>query len=253
LRAGRFFDPRHSRKEEVIVNEEFARRFFPGENPVGQRIEQKGIQEIIGVVGNTRLQGPVSKDLPEVYWLGEGGWRNGTMLIRVAGSPDSVIAAVRDRLKRAETEIELGPVAPLQVSEEARTALPRFTRSLLLIFAVLAVVLAAIGMYGVASYGVAQRRREIGVRMALGASSVNVAWLVTRQTFSATLAGVAAGAIGGGLLARLLKSQFYGVTAHDPWIYLAVLALTALAASTASLAPVFSASRIDPSESLRQE
>jgi predicted permease len=253
LRAGRFFDPSHAQKKEVIVNEEFARRFFPGENPVGQRIEQNGIQEIIGVVGNTRLQGAVSQDLPEVYWLRTGGWGNGTMLIRVAGSPESVIAAVRDRLKGAESEITLESVAPLQVSEDARTALPRFTRSLLLIFAVLAVLLAAMGMYGVAAYGVAQRRREIGVRMALGASAVNVAWLVIRQTFSATVAGVAAGAIGGGLLARLLASQFYGVTVRDPWIYLAVLLLIVLAASLASLAPVFSASRIDPAESLRQE
>ena len=253
LRAGRFFDPRHARKEEVIVNQEFARRFFPGENPVGQRIEQNGIQEIIGVAGNTRLQGPVSQDLPEVYWLRTGGWGNGTMLIRVAGSPESMIAAVRDRLKRAESEITLASVAPLQLAEEARTALPRFTRSLLLIFAVLAVLLAAMGMYGVAAYGVAQRRREIGVRMALGASGGNVAWLVVRQTFSATVAGVAAGAIGGTLLARLLASQFYGVTKRNPWIYLAVLVLITLAASFASLAPVFSAAHIDPAESLRQE
>jgi putative ABC transport system permease protein len=253
LRAGRFFDPRHSRKEEVIVNEEFARRFFPGENPVGQRIEQKGIQKIIGVVGNTRLQGPVSKDVPEVYWLGEGGWAHGTMLIRVGGSPESVMAPVRDRLKRVESEIELESVAPLQVSEEARTALPRFTRGLLLIFAVVAVVLAAMGVYGVASYNVAQRRREIGVRMALGASSGNVAWLVIRQTFGATLAGASAGAIGGGLLAPLLTSQFYGVSARDPWSYLTVLALITVAAAFASLAPVFSAARIDPVESLRQE
>jgi ABC-type antimicrobial peptide transport system permease subunit len=175
------------------------------------------------------------------------------MLIRIAGSPESVIAAVRDRLKRAESEITLASVAPLQVAEEARTALPRFTRSLLLIFAVLAVLLAAMGIYGVAAYGVAQRRREIGVRMALGASDASVAWLVIRQTFSATVAGVVAGAIGGTLLARLLTSQFYGVTARDPWIYLAVLVLIVLAAPLASLAPVVSASRIDPAESLRQE
>jgi putative ABC transport system permease protein len=175
------------------------------------------------------------------------------MLIRIAGSPESVIAAVRDRLKGAESEIMLTSVAPLQVAEEARTALPRFTRSLLLIFAALAVLLAAMGMYGVAAYGVAKRSREIGVRMALGASAGNVAWLVIRQTFSATVAGVAAGAIGGTLLARLLASQFCGSTARDPWIYIAVLTLIVLAASLASLAPVVSASRIDPAVSLRQE
>jgi ABC-type antimicrobial peptide transport system permease subunit len=131
--------------------------------------------------------------------------------------------------------------------------LPRFTRSLLTIFATLAVLLAAMGMYGVAAHGVAQRRREIGVRMALGASAGNVAWLVIRQTLSATAAGVAAGATGGAFLARLLTSQFYGVSASSPWIYLAVLALITLAASFASLAPVFSAAHIDPAESLRQE
>jgi ABC-type antimicrobial peptide transport system permease subunit len=253
LRAGRFFVAGLSRKGEVVVNEEFARRFFPGENPIGQRIEQNGVQEIVGVAGNTRLQGPVSKDMPEVYWLGTGGWANGTMLIRVAGSPESAIAPVRDLLKRAESEIHLGAVAPLRVEEAGRTALPRFTRSLLLIFAVLAVVLAAMGMYGVASYGVAQRKREIGVRIALGASSGNVAWLVTRQTFTATLAGAAAGAIGGGFLARLLASQFYGVTPRDPGVYMAVLMLIVLVAAAAVLAPVFTASRIDPAVSLRDE
>ncbi|HEY3738631.1 MAG TPA: FtsX-like permease family protein, partial [Bryobacteraceae bacterium] len=254
LRTGRYFIAGHSKKKEVVVNEEFARRFFPGENPVGQRIDQNGVQEIVGVVGDTRLQGPVSRETPEVYWLGgEGGWAYGTMLIRVAGSPDSVATQVRDRLKHAESEIRLTSVAPLELQEEGRTALPRFTRSLLLIFAALAVILAAMGMYGVASYGVAQRRREIGVRVALGASFRDVAWLVTRQTFSATLAGTAVGAAGGALLARVLASQFYGVGARDPGIYLTVLILIIVVAAAAAIAPVMTAARIDPAISLRQE
>jgi putative ABC transport system permease protein len=137
--------------------------------------------------------------------------------------------------------------------EQNRTALPRFTRTLLLIFAALAIVMAAMGIYGVASYGVAQRRHEIGVRLALGASSANVAWLVLRQTFGATAAGGVAGVIGGSILAKLLTFQFYGVTPRDPWIYAVVLTLILVASLAASLMPVLSASNIDPAVSLRQE
>jgi predicted permease len=253
LRAGRFFDSHHARKQEVIVNEEFARRFFPGEDPVGLRIQQNGIQEVIGVAGNTRLQGPVSQTLPEVYWLGDGAWGNGTLLIRTAGSPEPAIASIRDRLKHFESEIRLESIATLPSMEQNRTALPRFTRTLLLIFAALAIVMAAMGIYGVASYGVAQRRHEIGVRLALGASSANVAWLVLRQTFGATAAGGVAGVIGGSILAKLLTFQFYGVTPRDPWIYAVVLTLILVASLAASLMPVLSASNIDPAVSLRQE
>ncbi len=253
LRAGRFFTAEKSALDQVIVNEEFARRFFPGENPIGKRIQQLGAGEIVGVVGNTRLQGPVAQEMPEVYWLQTDGWPNATLLVRVRGAAESAVSAVRSALQLAEPEIRLESVEPLSHAEEARTALQRFTRGLLLVFAALAVVLATLGIYGVASYGVAQRTREIGVRMALGASGSNVAWLVFRQTFAATLAGAVAGVTGGALLARLLASQFYGVTFHDPVIYAGVLALILLIALVASVAPVLTAARIDPAVSLRSE
>jgi putative ABC transport system permease protein len=253
LRAGRFFQPHVTGREEAIVNEEFARRFFPGESAVGKLIDQAGVRQIVGVVGNTRLQGPISKETPEVYWLDEGVWPHGTLLIRFAGDPASAITGLRRRIKAVEPGVRLDSLQPLRVAEDLRTALQRFTRGLLLAFAGLAVLLATLGIYGVASYGVAQRRREIGVRIALGASAGDVTWLVLRQTFGATLAGGVAGAIGGGLLAKLLASQFYGVTPREPSIYAAVLGLVALVALIASVAPVFTASRIDPAVSLRQE
>ena len=253
LRAGRFFEPHVEGREEAIVNEEFARRFFPGESAVGKLIDQGGVRQIVGVVGNTRLQGPVSKETPEVYWLDEGVWPHGTLLIRFAGDPASAITGLRRRIKAVEPGVRLESFQPLRVAEDLRTALQRFTRGLLLAFAGLAVLLATLGIYGVASYGVAQRRREIGVRIALGASAGDVTWLVLRQTCGATLAGGVAGAIGGGLLAKLLASQFYGVTPREPSIYAAVLGLVALVALIASVAPVFTASRIDPAVSLRQE
>jgi putative ABC transport system permease protein len=253
LRAGRFFEPHVTGREEAIVNEEFARRFFPGESAVGKLIDQAGVRQIVGVVGNTRLQGPVSKETPEVYWLDEGVWPHGTLLIRFAGDPASAITGLRRRIKAVEPGVRLDSLQPLRVAEDLRTALQRFTRGLLLAFAGLAVLLATLGIYGVASYGVAQRRREIGVRIALGASAGDVTWLVLRQTFGATLAGGVAGAIGGGLLAKLLASQFYGVTPREPSIYAAVLGLVAVVALVASVAPVFTASRIDPAVSLRQE
>ena len=251
LRAGRFPAPQAPFRE-ALVNEKFAQRFFPGESAVGRQIDIGGPMEIVGVVGNTRLQGPVSTELAEVYWS-TAFWSTPTLLVRLAGAPESVANALRQRLKRAEPEIRIGAVGALADQEMARNALPRFMRSLLLVFAVLAVVLASLGIYGVVSYSVAQRTREIGIRMALGAPRGRVARMILEHTLGATLAGAAAGIAGAGGLAKLLGSQLYGVTARDPAIGLGVLGLIGAVALTASAAPVLRASRIDPAACLREE
>ena len=206
--------------------------------------------EIVGLVGNTRIQGAITETRPEVYWSTEY-FLSPALLVRVAGSPDSMVAAVRERLKRIEPEIRIGTMRPLATAESERTALQKFTRSLLLLFAALAVVLASLGIYGVVAYTVAQRTKEIGIRMALGATRVNVARIVLGQTFSATVIGVLAGAGGANLLARYLGTQLYGVTVHDPAIYAAVIGLISLVSLGASAVPVLRASHIDPAACLR--
>jgi putative ABC transport system permease protein len=251
LHLGRIFWTRGVR--EVVVNEEFARRFFPDVDPIGKKIDQGGTRTIVGVVGNTRLQGPLPVTQPEVYWAGDGEWDGPTLLVRVAGHPESVAAGLRDRLRQMEPDMRVGVVEFLLATESARTAVQRFTRGLLLVFAALAVVLAALGVYGVASYGVAQRTHEIGVRMALGASRGHVARLILGQTLAASIAGALAGAAGGVALARFLGSQLYEVRAHEPWIYGAVMALMAAVTLIAAALPVVRASRIDPAICLRTE
>ncbi len=250
LRAGRFPSP-NAVGREALVNEKFAQHFFPGENPVGRLIDIGGPMEVVGVVGNTRLQSSITNDAMEVYWS-TGNFSSPALFVRVTGSPESVAAAVREKLKRIEPEIRIGAMRPLSAAESERTALQRFTRSLLLIFAALAIVLASLGIYGVVSYTVAQRTREIGIRMALGATRMNVARLVLGQTLGATAIGVLAGAGGANLLAKFLASQLYGVTAHDPSVYAGVIAVICAVSLAACAIPALRASRIDPAACLKE-
>jgi putative ABC transport system permease protein len=249
LRAGRF-PSAHPKTREAVVNQQFADRFLPGENAVGRVIDIGGPMEVVGVVGNTRIQGPISADRVEVYWSTED-FGDPTLLVRVAGPPESIASAIRDRLKRVDPEIRLGTVRPLIDMEADRTAVQRFTRSLLSIFAVLAVVLASLGIYGVVSYTVAQRTREIGIRMALGADRGSVARLVLGQTAGATVAGAAIGAVGADLLAKFLATQLYGIGAHDPFVLGGVVVLIASVAMGACAIPMQRASKIDPAACLR--
>jgi len=251
LRAGRF-PSKDVKMREVLVNQEFAQRFFPGEDPVGKQISMGGVMEVVGVVGNTRLQGPITATKAEVYWS-SAFFLSPTLLVRVAGSPDRLIAGIREKVKSAEPETRIGTIRPLSAAEADRTALQRFTRSLLLLFAGLAVVLASLGIYGVVSYTVAQRTREIGIRMALGASRTNVAKIVLQQTLGATAIGVLAGAGGANLLARFLSTQLYGVTAHDPGIYAAVIGVISGVSLAAASIPMMRAAQIDPAICLREQ
>jgi hypothetical protein len=250
LRSGRYFTP-NGAGHEGIVNEEFVRRFFPNENPLGRRIEMGWTLEIVGVVASTRLQGPLRTEQPEVYWS-SNTWGSPALLMRFDGKPETA-AALRERLRQISPEIRMGAVTPLATMEEGRTAVPRFTRSLLGVFAGLAVLLAALGIYGVVSYSVAQRTREIGIRMALGASRPNVARLVLQQTLIAAAAGAAIGVAGAVGLSRFIATQLYGVTPHEPSVYVAAGAVIAVVAFGASAVPMLRAARIDPAVCLREE
>lgn len=205
------------------------------------------------MVGNSRLQGDLPEVKPEVYLSGvNAGW-GPTLLVRVQGRPENAAAALRERVKNAEPGLRVSTVRTMVSREAARTVVERFTRGLLLVFALLATLLACLGVYGVASYSVAQRTREIGIRMALGASRSNVARLVFRDTLRAALVGTAAGIAGAAGLSRLVRSQLYNASPDDPALLGAVL-LTLLAVTVvASLAPLRRASTVDPAISLRQE
>jgi putative ABC transport system permease protein len=250
---GRTMAREQGETQEIVVNLEFVRRFLPDENPVGRHFKIWGPVAIVGVVGNSRLQGDLTEVQPEMYLPGvNAGWAP-TLIVRLQGRPENAAAMVRERLKSAEAGLRVSAARTLVSREEARTAVERFTRGLLLVFALLATVLACLGIYGVASYNVGQRTREIGIRMALGATRANVARLVFRHTLAATLAGAAVGVLGAAALSRLIRSQLYGVSAWDPEMLAGVLVTLTVVAIVATVAPVRRASKVDPAISLRVE
>ncbi len=253
FKAGHTFAAVQGKIPEAIVNEEFVRRFLPDENPIGRQISVWEPEVIAGVVGNSRLQGGLPEVKAEVYLPGINFAYGTTVLVRVQGSAASAGTVLRDRIKAVEPGIRTGAPRTLVSREEARTVIERFTRSLLLVFAVLAVVLACLGMYGVASYSVEQRIREIGIRMALGASRSSVTRLVTSRTIGATALGAVVGIAGAGALSRVVKSQLFEVSAWDPVAVFGTVLALGVVAVVATLAPVLRASRVDPAISLRQD
>jgi putative ABC transport system permease protein len=238
---------------EAVVNEEFVKRFLPGENPLGRRISVWSPAQIVGVVADTRLQGDLTAIKPEVYLPGVDAGGGPTLLVRLHGAPETASATLRERLQAAEPGMRVNAVRTMTSREAARTVVERFTRGLLLVFALLATVLACLGIYGVASYSVSQRTREIGIRMALGASRSNVARLIFGHTLAATILGAVIGLLGAAALSRLLQSQLYQVSPWDPSVLGGVLLTLILIAIVASVVPIQRASRVDPAISLRQE
>jgi predicted permease len=239
--------------QEMVVNQEFVRRFLPDEKPLGRRVKLWGMTTIVGVAANSRLQDRLTVVKPEIYLPGvNAGWVP-TLLVRLHDRPENAAALLRERLKSVEAGLRVSAVRTLASREAARTVVERFTRGLLLAFAVLAAMLACLGIYGVASYSVGQRTREIGIRMALGATRTDVARLVFGNTMAATLGGAAAGVAGAAALSRFIRSQVYGASAWDPAILAGVLVALILVALVASVAPVLRASRVDPAISLREE
>jgi predicted permease len=253
FKQGRTFSEIQGAVPEVVVNEEFVRRFLPDENPIGRRVEVWIPVDIVGVVGNSRLQGDLTEVKPEVYMAGAAGGSSPTLLVRVQGRAENAGPALRERIKAIDPGIRIGTPRTLVSREEARTVIERFTRSLLAIFAALALLLACLGIYGVASYSVAQRTREIGIRMALGASRGNVTRLVMQRTLAATAAGALAGIIGSAALAGLVRNQLYEASVWNPAAVVGVVSLLALVALIASAVPMMRAARVDPAISLRQD
>jgi predicted permease len=272
LRAGRLFhddEPSHT----VVINEAMAKKFWAKTNPIGQSIDigaglpdyEEGAAEIIGVVGNVRENG-LDVDPPPVFYQLYSQVPDGalklvnsllapSLLIRTQPgvSPMSIAGAVKRTLSSAETAL---PPAKMQTMEQIAfdsTARQNFTLLLLGIFAAIALLLAALGVYGVMSYAVEQRTREIGVRAALGASRSDTLVLVLRQGFLLALIGVIAGLTAALGLTRLLASQLFGVKPSDPVTFAAVATILFTVALAATVIPALRASRIDPMLALRYE
>jgi putative ABC transport system permease protein len=260
--AGRDFAPGDSRDAPLVavVSESLARTLFPGENPLGKRVHVNigradGMQvEVVGVVGDIKMATLDAETRPAVYiphpQLAVGLM---TFVVRTQMEPMSLVSSVTGAVRAIDPELPVADIAPMEEVVDVTLARPRTVSVLLSAFALIALVLAGVGVYGVMAYSVSQRTQEIGVRMALGATTQSVFRLVLGQALRLVAIGVAAGLVAAALFAQLLETLLYDTEPLDPWTF-AVTALVLIAVATfASYLPARRGMRIAPMEALRAE
>ena len=243
----------------VIVNETAARQFWPGENPIGKRVfVQYGVftrgAEVIGVVGDVRY-GPMDQPpKPDAYLPYRQATQRSMILFgRTSGDPVALVEAVRRHAGTLDRMLPIYDIKTMRQRINDATVSIRFIVILLTAFAVIAIVLAVVGIYGVMSFAVRHRTNEIGIRMALGARSEDVVRQVVRQASTLILIGTAIGLAGALAATRVLSSALYEVQPHDPLTYLAIVVILVAASLLASYLPARQASTIDPSVTLRMD
>ncbi|HEX8139230.1 MAG TPA: ABC transporter permease [Pyrinomonadaceae bacterium] len=261
---GRSFDERDREKSPlvVIVNEALARRDFPGEEPIGKRLNfgatdkdgQPVWFEIVGVVADVRSLELNSEPTPEIYtsYL-QDPFASMSYVVRSQVEPQSLVSAVREAVRQVDKSQPVAEVREMEQIVSQAAAGPRFNSLLLGLFASLAVVLAAAGIYGVMSYAVTQRTHEIGVRMALGAQTSDVLRLIVGQGMRLTLVGLALGLVCAFALTRVMVTLLYGVTATDLSTFAGGTLLLVIVALVACYLPARRAIKVDPMIALRYE
>jgi putative ABC transport system permease protein len=263
LRSGRIFDSRdtsHS-TDAVVVNEALARKIFPGENAIGQRIffgqDDTSPWTIVGIVGNIRGSELGAEPWPMVYrceCFGSNSFLTRmAFIVRTSGDPHAARRAIEAEVYAEDRNQPVFDVKTMEERLADSLAAQRFHLLLIGIFAAIAMVLAAVGVYGVMSYVVTRRTREIGIRMAMGAQPRQVLRLVLGESLALAAAAVLAGLSGAWALTRYLHSMLYGVTALDNATCAVMAVALAAIAITASFVPARRASRIDPMTALREE
>jgi predicted permease len=241
----------------VILNEAAARRFWPDADAIGKRFAffgEEGLNEVVGLVKDSKVNFIGEPPTPLIYTpMLQAYSPAAALLVRAPGDPAALIPSVRSAVQGFDRQLPLVDVATLTEVFGQSLWPARMGAALLSVFAGLALVLAAIGIYGVTSYSVTQRTREIGVRMALGAQRASVVGLVFRQGMGLTVGGMAAGLAIALLVTPLVTSLLYGVDAADPITYAGVTVLLAAVAAVACYLPAWRASRVDPLVALRDE
>jgi putative ABC transport system permease protein len=243
----------------VVVNQTLARSFWPGGGAVGGRLAVDlaagaRVAEIVGVVGDTKAESIDTADWPTIYspypQLPSTAL---TLTVRTAGPPLGLASAVTREVHRLDPEQPVADVRPMEEVVNLALAGARFNTVLLVSFAGVAFLLAAVGIYGVISYDVSQRTNEIGIRMALGAQPADVRRLIMGQGARLAVYGIGAGLLGAGLVTRFMRTMLFGVHPADTWTYAAISVLLALVALGASFVPSRRAMALDPVTALRHE
>ena len=262
LLSGRQYDARDASgsPKVAIVNEAFAKRFFPNGDPLGKRVgfgceESEGVcRTIVGVAGNIRQESITDEPIPEIYLPFAQSPMNGTtVMVRTASDPLALAGVVRKEVLAIDKN---QPIYDVQTLAQRVNEVSAVSRSLMVLFgafALLALLLAAVGIYGIVSYSVTQRTHEIGIRMALGARAGNVLSLILKNGFILVLAGIAIGIAGALALTRFLTTLLFGITPTDSVTFVLVSVSFFVIAMVASLIPALRATKVDPLVALRYE
>ncbi len=256
LRSGRLFTQHDdgSRAAVVVVNEAFARKYWRGQNPIGQKLGARSEMTVVGVVADQHQRTLDKPAEPEFYGPYQGylGPALGTMLIvRTQQEPAGMADTLRQTIHRTYPDQPISEVMTMEERVSDSMAEPRLYTSLLGVFAAVALALTAIGVYGIMAYSVGQRKREIGIRMALGAQRGDVLGAVMRSGLTLVAGGAATGIAGALILSRYIESMLYGVPPRDPVTFVAAPLLLFLVAAIACFFPAKRATSIDPNHALR--
>lgn len=261
LRLGRLFDSHESPAAQptaVILNETAARLLWRGQSPIGRRLstlrDSTPPVEVIGVVADVKYEAIDGPARPAVYYdVGQFGTFGGSVIIaRARGNPAAALPAIRRLIAEADPTLAVYGVATGEAMLARAASSTRFVTTLLVSFGVVAALLAALGVYGVLAYLVTQRRREFGVRMAIGAEPSSLLTLVVRQGAVLTALGLLTGVVGAIVTTRLLSSFLYGVGRTDIVTYTAIILIVGVTGILASLVPARRATQVDPVIALRE-
>ena len=240
----------------VLINNALARTYFPGEDPVGRMLNLWGAErQIVGVVGDIKDSPAALAAEPAFYFPhAQQPFRAMTVALKTAAAdPLTLVSAVREVVRSLDPEMPLAEIRALDDVSRAAHAERRFLLTLVTVFGGLALVLSAIGAYGVISYSAAQRGREFGVRLALGAGRPQILSLVLTQGLRLTTTGLALGLLLALLLGRVMRTLLYGISPTDLTTFAVVSVVTLIIALAASLLPAHRASRADPIRALRTD
>ena len=262
LRSGRYVNAADSADAPpvVLINETLERQFFPGEDPIGKRLNLGSEREpdwnqIVGVIGDVKYNGLADEVQPALYLAAAQApsWSLSLIVKTETSDPLSLTAAVRDEIRKLDPELPIAQISTLEQRLAGAIAQPKFRTALIALFAVVALILACVGIYGVMSYSVTQRTHEIGIRMALGAQAGDVLKMVIRQGLTVVATGVVIGLAASFALTRLMSSLLFEVKATDPQTFVTTALLLGLTALVACYIPARRATKVDPMVALRYE